>query len=307
MSIFPTVNSPDLFLPSLRAAGVLLGIGFLIILFFARQNLHGLFQKELGLRFISWIFLIALYLTGIFLGQIWGKAVLFVMIFLALLEFNRAVHLGNRYFFLLVGEGLVSVWVAFRHPELFAAIPALALVLLPVIPLASNQVEGAFEKMAAAYVGFIYIIWSLTHLVLLSWHSYGIGLLILVGFGSAMADVGAYTIGNLLKPGHLIAPNVHPRKAYEGVLGDLLGAALAVWLFQFAIPPNFGPIEIVVLVILIALGSSFGDLTSSLLKRNFGLKDWGYILPGHGGVLDRLNSLIFVTPLVFYFVLLAER
>jgi phosphatidate cytidylyltransferase len=113
-----------------------------------------------------------------------------------------------------------------------------------------------------------------------------------------------YTVGKLLGR-HVISPNVNPRKAWEGLAGDLLGAGLAVALFGFALRPELGWGQRAALVLLIGLGSAWGDLVSSLVKRVAGAKDWGTLLPGHGGLLDRANSMVVVIPLVYYFLRLA--
>ena len=83
--------------------------------------------------------------------------------------------------------------------------------------------------------------------------------------------------------------------------GGFAGAALAVTLFDFALPTAFGLPHKVALAFVIGLGAAWGDLISSLVKRAAGAKDWGDVLPGHGGLMDRANSLVVVVPLVFYF------
>jgi phosphatidate cytidylyltransferase len=97
---------------------------------------------------------------------------------------------------------------------------------------------------------------------------------------------------------------VNPRKAWEGLLGDFLGAGLAVAAFGFALPPEFTWVHKLALAFIIGLGAAWGDLISSLVKRTAGTKDWGDFLPGHGGLLDRANSLVIVVPLVYYFTAL---
>ena len=124
-----------------------------------------------------------------------------------------------------------------------------------------------------------------------------------VGVGVALSDVMQYTVGKLIGR-HVISPAVNPRKAWEGLFGDLLGAGVAVYLFRFALPPAFTPVPLVVLTVLIGVGAAWGDLVSSLVKRVAGVKDWGHILPGHGGLLDRANSMVVVLPLVYYFAYL---
>ncbi|MEL6528026.1 MAG: phosphatidate cytidylyltransferase, partial [Chloroflexota bacterium] len=115
-------------------------------------------------------------------------------------------------------------------------------------------------------------------------------------------DIGAYVVGKAIGK-TVIAPKINPRKAWEGIIGDLIGATIAVAVFSFAVPEYPLPL-LIGLVFIIGIGSSWGDILSSTAKRNADIKDWGAIIPGHGGVIDRLNSLIIVLPLTYYYLVL---
>jgi phosphatidate cytidylyltransferase len=138
------------------------------------------------------------------------------------------------------------------------------------------------------------------HLILIRQEG-GAGLLMLVGIGVALSDVMQYTVGKLIGK-HIISPEVNPRKAWEGLIGDFLGAGIAVALFSFALPPGLVLIHKIILAFLIGFGAAWGDLVSSMIKRVAHSKDWGEIIPGHGGLLDRANSMVIVIPLVYYYL-----
>ena len=116
-------------------------------------------------------------------------------------------------------------------------------------------------------------------------------------------DTFAYFIGKTWGR-HKLAPDISPKKTVEGAIGGLVGAAvisvLAVWLF--GLPVNYG--IAVVLGILISIFGQVGDLFESLFKRNMGVKDSGNSLPGHGGFLDRIDSIVFTGVFVYYYVVL---
>ncbi|HYN89334.1 MAG TPA: phosphatidate cytidylyltransferase, partial [Ardenticatenaceae bacterium] len=145
-------------------------------------------------------------------------------------------------------------------------------------------------------------VWSVGHFILL-WQLAGPALVTLVGVGVALSDVMQYTVGKLFGR-HIISPEVNPRKAWEGLIGDFIGASLAVALFNVALPEAFLWFHMLALAFLIGLGAAWGDLASSLVKRAAGTKDWGNVVPGHGGLFDRANSLVVVVPLTYYFAYL---
>lgn len=136
-----------------------------------------------------------------------------------------------------------------------------------------------------------------SHFLLLRAEPQGLALLLLVMLGTWAADTGAYFIGT--KWGrHKLAPAISPNKSVEGAVGGILLAALAAQYvnnrLQIGLLPGW------VLGIVIGIAAGVGDLFESALKREAGVKDAGWILPGHGGVLDRIDSLLFTVPVVYY-------
>ena len=120
--------------------------------------------------------------------------------------------------------------------------------------------------------------------------------MLIAAFG---ADIMAYFTGMAIGK-HKMAPNLSPKKTIEGAVGGLIGSALFSALFGYFVMP-----EIVVKCAIIgAIGgavSMAGDLTASAFKRQMGIKDYGNLIPGHGGILDRFDSVLFVAPFVYYF------
>jgi len=117
-----------------------------------------------------------------------------------------------------------------------------------------------------------------------------------------MGDTCAYYMGKKFGK-HKLAPTISPNKTVEGLLGAFLGNFFgAVFLKFFVLPPHFSLQSFVVIALLVGGVGQVGDLFESLLKRGAGVKDSGNVIPGHGGMLDRLDSLIFAVPLFFYLV-----
>jgi phosphatidate cytidylyltransferase len=148
--------------------------------------------------------------------------------------------------------------------------------------------------LGVLYVGFLGS-YPIQILSLPDWQGITIAYLAL----TIASDVGAFAAGSYL--GRVrIFPNVSPRKSLEGVVGGaLLAAALAVAVIRDIHP--FSAKTALAMAILVAIAAPLGDLFESMLKRAVGVKDLGSILPGHGGMLDRLDSILVVAPAVFYF------
>jgi phosphatidate cytidylyltransferase len=281
----------------------LFALGLTPILIFSKGNLIKAWRGEIGKRYISWVVMAPLFLVGAFVGGFVGGALLLLLIWQLLREYRRVVGVEKKYYIFLLVFIFITFIIAASRPYLFFALPAATILALTAIPILTQDVGDLYNQMSYAFRGYIYTIWPLSHLILMRQLDYGLQLMLITGVGVALADACAFTIGKLIGK-HKISPKVSPNKAYEGVLGDLLGAAIAVLLFSFAIPSTFTSLQILGLILIIGIGSSWGDLTSSLVKRSSGVKDWGELIPGHGGLMDRLNSAVVVFPLVYYFAIL---
>ncbi len=128
----------------------------------------------------------------------------------------------------------------------------------------------------------------------------GAGLVLFLVFLTQFNDVGQYIWGKVLGQ-HRVIPKVSPNKTWEGLIGGVatttaLAALLASWLTPLDLK------EAILAGLLIGLGGFVGDVTISALKRDVGAKDSGSLLPGHGGILDRIDSLTYTAPLFFHFV-----
>lgn len=117
------------------------------------------------------------------------------------------------------------------------------------------------------------------------------------------ADSGAYMFGKLFGK-HKLAPKVSPGKTWEGLIGGLVTSAVISWLFGRYAPLNIVPVTLLVCSVIAALASVLGDLTESMFKREAGIKDSGHLIPGHGGILDRIDSLTAAVPVFACLMLL---
>jgi len=185
----------------------------------------------------------------------------------------------------------------FGAAALLATVPLLLLIgmLQPVI---GADIRRGMRDLAFGALGFAYLPLLLAFGVLLARdRPDGAALLFVVAAMAAFSDIGAYVVGKSLgrRP---LAPSLSPNKTLEGVGGNFLGAAVAAVLFAAVVPLD--ALGLAVLVVIVALAAAWGDLFKSALKREVGVKDAGTLLPGFGGLLDRIDSLIVALPLVYY-------
>jgi phosphatidate cytidylyltransferase len=298
MGMHNPLNDP-LFWATLKIVGVLFGLGFVLVLFFARRNIRAGLRGELGQRYVGWIIVAPTFLLAAFLGGPAAAMILLLFCYRVVSEYVCVVGVKRPYTVYLYALVPLTLVIAAAFPELYFALPAGCILLLTLVPILAGQVEDVYFQLSLAGRGYLYLVWATGHLILLKQIG-GVGMLLVVGIGVALSDVMQYTVGKLAGK-HVISPKVHPRKAWEGLLGTLAGAMMAVALFDFALPAAFSLPHKITLAFLIGLGAAWGDLISSLIKRAAGAKDWGDIIPGHGGLLDRVNSMVVVVPLVFYF------
>lgn len=179
--------------------------------------------------------------------------------------------------------------------------------VLPLMWLAIFRRDLLLQSWAWTLAGILYMGWMLGHYVMLRQLEHGRELVIMAVFTTFACDTAAYFVGRAWGRHHM-APKVSPHKTWEGSAGGFLGAVAAAAALRFLL--NLGDwslplsyVEAVGVGCLVGVVAQIGDLAESLLKRRAGVKDSGNLLPGHGGVLDRIDSLVFTGVIVYYFVL----
>jgi phosphatidate cytidylyltransferase len=165
-----------------------------------------------------------------------------------------------------------------------------------------NVEKRKLEDGAATITGIFYVVFLSYHVTLteqIDEYSIMVWLILLTAFGTdIMAYFTGYAIGK-----HKLCPGISPKKTIEGSIGGILGSVILCGLFGY-----FFVYGIFIHCIIIgALGgavSQFGDLTASIFKRKMGIKDYGNLIPGHGGILDRFDSVLFTAPMVYYYIII---
>ena len=284
----------------LGAAGVVLGI--LNIAFM--RDLGGVWRTYRG-----WMIMAPLVLAAIVAGR---EATIIGVALLALFgfkEYARATGLYRDWWITgTVYLGIVAVTVSSLVPDprlqvpgwygLFMTLPVYVISLILVIPILRNRTKGQIQSSALAVLGFIYLGWMLSHVGFLANSGYAYGYLLFLFVAVACNDVAAFASGKFFG-GRRLRSEISPNKTWGGALGALAVSMLLPWLLWFSFP-HFGPLQLVLTGLIIGIGGQLGDLVISVIKRDLGVKDMGVLIPGHGGLLDRIDSLIFTGPLFFH-------
>ena len=196
---------------------------------------------------------------------------------------------------------VVAAGVASRRPEFWGAALALGFILgLGLTLVRGDDLAGGVQRLGLALLGVLYLGFFTPHVVLLRAGTWGWQWVLLTVFGAMGSDSGGYFAGRAFGR-HKLAPAISPSKTYEGAVGAVAGAMFVAWLSHFLFFPAVGAREAAALGGAISLLAQLGDLSESALKRAFGAKDSGWIIPGHGGILDRLDSILFPVVFIYYY------
>jgi len=164
-------------------------------------------------------------------------------------------------------------------------------------------VEGASINWVWTLAGIIYIGWMLSHFIPLRGLEGGRDWVLFALFATFAADTSAFFAGRLWGS-HSLASAISPGKTWEGAIGGFLGAIAAALILIAILPSLSIPYwQGIVLGALVGIFAQLGDLSESMLKRSAGVKDAGKLIPGHGGILDRLDSIVFTVVVVYYYVI----
>ena len=234
------------------------------------------------------------------LAAVWGV--------LAVYEFYRLVAAARVPPLTWFGVILTLVFILRPHFEYSLSIPVLltSIVILPLVWLVLRTgKEQAFIGWAWTVAGIIYVGWLMSHLVALRMQDDGRNWVFLGLFVTIASDTSAFFIGKALGRHHL-APGISPGKTWEGAIAGAVGAIIISLFFllptPFLLPLSYG--QAILLGLAVSVSGQLGDLIESLFKRNMGVKESSRLLPGHGGALDRMDSVVFAGVAVYYYVLL---
>ncbi len=243
-------------------------------------------KPELIQKWRTWVLIAPVVGLPVWLGHGTTAALAATLAVVAVIEYARLVRLGRADTFVLVALAVLYPLLAWLRPSLLQLAP-IVLLLCALPSILEGDVENGPRRTAFTAFGSVWICWSLSHLVMIWPESF------LLSFAVAATDVAAWCGGKgLRRMGWARRPlsPLSPNKTVGGMVGAIIGA--------FVILTLLGTMSIGLLVA-VSIGGLFGDLLESMFKRRAQVKDAGDWLPGFGGLLDRIDSLLPVLPLAY--------
>lgn len=282
------------------------------IIYCNKKNMTSANYVELTQRMHTWWIIVVLLILALSIN-VTVMILFFTLIsYLALKEYFTMIptrRVDRRIIFIAyLCIPLQYLWVDLHWYGMFVIfIPIYLFLFIPMRMVMLKKTEGFLRATGTIHWGIMLTVYCLSHIAYLGvlpsgsdWHNSGISLIIFLIFLTQFNDVSQYVFGKLC--GHKkIIPSISPNKTVAGFLGGLFSTTLlAILIAPFLTPCTW--LNAAGAGLLISVTGFAGDLTMSAVKRDLGIKDTGQLLPGHGGILDRLDSIIFTAPLFFHYI-----
>ena len=266
-------------------------------------------------RLISGTIYVALIVLVLLLSMVWGLWILLSVFAVAgIIEFNRLTGVNRPYIFRIVLDCAAAVWLLYATAQYGMAISHGLAIFLPYLLYLLYVVcrstflphQAMLPSLGNSLIGQLYIAVPLALTIRLtlvvdpfsSMTQYNGLLLLAIFIFIWVNDTGAYLVGSRWGKRRL-APSISPKKSVEGSIGGLLLVLLSAVVLRLLLFPELSWLSILLIATVVAVFGTIGDLFESSLKRRAGVKDSGKLIPGHGGILDRIDSLLLAVPAVY--------
>jgi phosphatidate cytidylyltransferase len=253
------------------------------------------------------LFLPIFYLVAWELPPVYFMALVLAAAVVGQYEFYRIAQAQGSHPLRLPGIAVGALMVLeFYHPLVpalgtFLPVAASAFVIMIARLFSARPVNGAIEDVASTFLGVFYVAMLFAYQVAVRTGEDGKQWLVFLYFIIWASDIGAYSIGIPFGK-HRLYAKVSPKKSIEGLLGALVASAAMALLCRAWFMPAIGAGEAIAVALMLAIVGTVGDLVESLFKRSAGVKDSGTLIPGHGGILDRMDSMLFAAPVLYYYL-----
>lgn len=264
-------------------------------------------RKELWKRTLAWAVMAPVMIGPILLGAAWTILGVTILSLACYRELSRATgQFREKLVSAVVVLGILAVnfaalddWYGF-----FVALFPLTVIVIAAVSILPDHPQGYLQRVALGVLAFMLFGSALAHISFIANDSNYRPIILMLLLGVQLNDVFAFTSGKLLGR-RKIFPNTSPNKTVAGHVGALvLTTPLIATIAHFIFPGTAldHPVWLILLGVIVSVSGQLGDLMLSSIKRDLGIKDMGVMIPGHGGVLDRVNSLLLAAPAVFHYV-----
>lgn len=252
--------------------------------------------------------ILAPFVIFIFLGGIYLRIGIGILSILGLYEFYKTSAVKGYKPFAYIGYLMTIIYYLILNNSnstfylhFMLVIATLLLLSIPVVNTKYNYIDGALTVF-----GFIYVAVFFSFIVKTNTLDHGKYYVWLIFISSWLCDTSAYYVGRIFGK-HKLCPQVSPKKTIEGSIGGLLGSSIACGIFGFylnSIGVGVPVYHLFIIGLVCGIVCQFGDLAASSIKRFSEVKDYSNLIPGHGGILDRFDSILFASVVVYYYIVI---
>ncbi len=272
-------------------------------------------MKNLVLRSLSGLIYVGLIVGSLLTNEYAFFALCILFIILGTIEFSKLTNQETKPVLIvldiLLALSLIPAIISatFISSELLALTPAILMLLRFVAQLYMPKDRNPLNTLAYSILGLLYVagpIWIMAYLYYVESPALILSMFIMIWLN----DTGAYIVGSLLGRKlipYKMFPRISPKKSWAGFAGGLLFTVASSFVFINIFGEYYQGIDIIEMIgfaVVVVISATWGDLIESLIKRTIGVKDSGHIIPGHGGILDRIDSLLFVIPAILCYCII---
>ncbi len=260
-------------------------------------------------RLLSGIILLAITIAVVVMGGNVLFAVLLAISLIGMTELYKVVGMNKALPGILgYAAGVAYYAILYFKATEYQLMVFIIFLLLLMLAYVFSFPKYTIEQLAVTFLGLFYVSIMLSFIYQVRILEGGAWIVWLIFIGAWGSDTCAYSVGVLLGK-HKLAPKLSPKKSIEGSIGGVVGAALIGFLYATIFRNHISGINNPQLIYAVigacsSVLSQLGDLAASAIKRNHDIKDYGKLIPGHGGILDRFDSIIFTAPIVYYLTVL---
>jgi len=279
------------------------GFGVLVAVWSVIAKLRGRPAWPIWRRYLAWFVITPPLVLPLAYSKVGYQVVVFVLSSLCFREYSRATGLWkDKKLVIACHVAIAAIYypVFVEWYGFYQAMPAFAMAFVLMIPVIRDEYEHMIQKVCLAILGVLYFGWFLSHVAFLRNVEHSVAYIFFLLVIVESNDAFGYLWGSLIGRRKLV-PQISPNKTREGMIGAVVSVLGLAVLLRVLVPQISTP-HLLVLTFVLAVFGVCGDLMMSYIKRDLRIKDTGSVIPGHGGLLDRFDSLLLTAPMFFHFL-----